>query len=294
MRYLLLLPLLLLVSCANQTTNPEEGPQINNIKEELKKDSHAYTDSKVADSQNSIQQNTSALVAASVGKLTDKITGVEAKVDTTVGEVNGVKAKIETTVGEVNGVKAKIDSTIKVADKLETKVGDVDARLNNQIMLNNEMKFRLDNQIKIATDMEAKLEAQFKLNAELAVKLGNLTAKIDGQAAAQVGLGNRIDKVSTDMTAGRDSINTQFTGTMMWTVIITNALWTVLLLAVVWALTRIQLTQLEGSRQRADNRANNLTRLLVQASSKLEPNQARGLKGFNLSEAPEDSEEPSG
>jgi hypothetical protein len=229
MKCLPLLALVFLAGCFTaEQKNNKTNPVINNYLEEAKKevtekvkasvgeDAKKYTDSKVADSQNAIQQNNNALFGIPIGKLAEKLTGVD--------------ATLSNTIGKLTGIEATMNNTLKVADKLETKVGDVDAKLNNQITLTNKMEMMLTNQIKLTNDMRAeftntigqiktefksqvgdltaRLESEIKLNAEL-------KARLDAQVSAQVGLSNKIDTVKTDLTAGRDSINTQFTDQML-------------------------------------------------------------------------------
>jgi len=297
MKCLPLLALVFLAGCFTaEQKNAESKPEINNFIEKAKQevaekvkasvgeDAKKYTDSKIADSQNAIQQNNNALFGVPIGKLAEKLTGLD--------------ATLSSTIGKLTGIEATMNNTVKVADKLESKVGDVDAKLNNQITLTNKMEMALTNQIKLTNDMRAeftntigqiktefksqvgdltaKLESEIKLNAEL-------KARLDAQVAAQVGLSNKIDTVKTE--AGRDV--TQFTTQMMWTIIATNVLWMAIIAVGIFMWGKITLTRLSDHGKNQSERADQAMRLLSRAMGEMEPTRARELSKEMSSQKPD-------
>lgn len=120
-------------------------------------------------SSNNTQNALSGLVNASVSKVAERVTGVEATVKDLLTINNTATANINT----------QFDSMLKATATME-------ARMDNVVTFNN--------------NMQADLKATVNALSEIKVELG----KING--AAQVGFNNKIEQLQQDLknTAGRD------------------------------------------------------------------------------------------
>lgn len=129
-------------------------------------------------SNNTTQNALTGLFNASVSKLGDKLTGVEARMEKML-ELN-------------NTLNAKLESQVNAS-------ADLRARLDAQLNLNTEVKARLDAQISTALDLRTRLDTQVNAAAEL-------KAKIDANAELVTGIGNKIDRSVQNLqaSAGRD------------------------------------------------------------------------------------------
>jgi hypothetical protein len=126
-------------------------------------------------SSNNTQNQLSGLVTASVSKLGEKVTGVEARVTDLI--------KVEATMNNTAqaDLRAKVDSVI-------TTQAEFRAEMNNMVEVSN------------------KMSADLKAFADIKFQLGKITSDIEGQA----GVNNKIEKKIEDVKqtflsrAGRD------------------------------------------------------------------------------------------
>lgn len=122
-------------------------------------------------SSNNTQNQLSGLVNASVSKVAEKLTGVEADL-------------------HVNA-----ENTMKLADKLNTTV-TANAVLETKVGFQNEM----------IANLKIQLQQQIDIKNEMKLELDRLNAQVQGVLGAQAGINNKIETISTNATntAGRD------------------------------------------------------------------------------------------
>ncbi len=197
MRYLVLPLLLLLTGCIADQNNRQQnqteqsGPTLNIPaprlvpEEELKKEREAGREAirtetarvkdelkqEIQASSNNTQNQLSGLVNASVSKLAEKITGVEAK-------------------AEVN-----VQATAKMAEKMDTVV------TNNAVL---ETKLQFQNQM--IASLQISLQQQIEVNNDLRLQLEKMNLQMQGVVAGIAGVNNKVETISTNATntAGRD------------------------------------------------------------------------------------------
>lgn len=201
MRMILVLALLTLTGCITGQKNRQEGGTVTAIppkitdwllqqsdrekfntelegqKEELQK--------QITASSNATQAQLSGLLNASVSKLGEKVTGVEARVSELV--------KLNATMN--NTASAELKTSL---DKVNAEITGIKAQMTNIVSLQNNMKAELS----AITEIRAQLSAV----ADIKLQLGKVTADVEAQA----GVNNSIDKKIEDIkqtfvsSAGRD------------------------------------------------------------------------------------------
>lgn len=141
------------------------------IKAEVRR-SRDEVKAEIQTSSNNTQSNMSGLVNASVSKLGEKVTGVEAKVEASATATANLSAK-------VTGIESKIDSTIVATANLNTKV---------------------DSNVQAVAKIDARIEATLTMLNEMNVNIGKLNA------IGQVGIGNKLEQIEEHVAnaAGRD------------------------------------------------------------------------------------------
>lgn len=224
---------LILCGCADNRpvqTIPQAVPVLSRdipVPSLEKDDVSGIVKTEVAESTNAIQQSTQALLGASIGKIAEK--------------VDAALAKIEANVNTKVDAQANLIATLKA---------DLKAELN----------------------LAAKIEAQAIATANLEA---NINTKLDAfgaaQGAAVAGWNNRLSETVQKLDAGRDVNNTQFTSEMadvmeraFKSVTTTVYIMAGALVAILSGASIVINRTKEASRQRSEDRANNMQNLLVQ------------------------------
>lgn len=135
--------------------------------------------SEMQNSSNSTQSQMAGLFNASVSKLSERITGVEAN----------VTAHTTASATAVASLQAKLESTVTLSNQMQA-----------------ELKIRNE----IDADIKTEIKAEAQLIKELSLKVGHLEASVQAQGAvaanAQVGWNNKFEQLTQQITstAGRD------------------------------------------------------------------------------------------
>jgi len=189
MKILAVIPLsLILTGCALQENKAgndnspviQPAPVVNlnvppvateDIKAEVRR-SRDDLKAEIQTSSNNTQSNMSGLVNASVSKLGEKVTGVEAKVEASATATANLSAK-------VTGIESKIDSTIVATANLNAKV---------------------ESNVQATANLNARIESTMTMLNEMNVNVGKLNA------IGQVGIGNKLEQIEEHVAnaAGRD------------------------------------------------------------------------------------------
>lgn len=128
-------------------------------------------------SSNAMANQLTGAVNAPIAKLAEKLTGIEATLQT---EIN-------------NTLKVNTQASAELRAKLEAIM---------TVMTEIKVSFKMITEFNIGID--SKISADASLIRELSAKVDNLNAQIAGMANGQVGLSNKLDSTIANLTAGRD------------------------------------------------------------------------------------------
>ena len=180
-------------------------------------------------SSNAIQQNTQALLGASIGKLAERVDAALAKVETNLSMRVDAQANASATL--LTSLKAELKAELNLAAKIDTQATAIAA-------------------------VEARINAR-------------LDAMGTAQGAAVAGLGNKLSETVQKFDAGRDVNSTEFTPNMadvferaFKSMVSTVYIMAGALVSILGGATVIINRTKEASRQRAEERANGLQNVL--------------------------------
>lgn len=224
-------------------STPAPAPIINIPKAEIVDLSGFKADlrSEIQTSANSTQNQMSGLLNASVSKLSERITGVEASITT--------------------NATATVTATANLQANLQ-------AKLENNMSLTNQMQTELKIRNEINAKVETELHAEAQLIKELSLHIGKLESTMQAQgsvaANAQVGWNNKFEQLQQQITstAGRD-VN----------MLPREAVY--LLLGVVSLLCGLFSTGIYYAYRNARQREENTAKLLMKAVARLEPEKTK-------------------
>jgi len=131
----------------------------------------------IVTSSNATRNQLSGMVTTSISKLGEKVTGIEASIQSLL----------------------HMDLT-----------ADVKASLNNQLKATAEMHNSIESLLKVQSTVQGNLESLVRINGELRAQVNGLEASLNALANGQAGIGNKItssmDRIDSSMraNAGRD------------------------------------------------------------------------------------------
>ena len=128
-------------------------------------------------SSNAMANQLTGAVNAPIAKLAEKLTGIEATLQT---EIN-------------NTLEVNTQASAELRAKLEAML---------TIMTEIKVTFKMITEFNIGID--SKISADASLIREMSAKVDNLNAQIAGMANGQVGLSNKLDSTIANLSAGRD------------------------------------------------------------------------------------------
>lgn len=219
MKYLSLIVLSLCSGCVFDQNQRQvnDGPSVVVVPNNFTKadlidalnDNNNKVSKDITTSSDAIQANVNSMFGASIGKLGDKVVGLETSLDT---KITGIDSHIGNIQSDFN---AKITG-------LDSHIGNVESNFNSKIT-------GIDNLSAKITGFESKIG---ELNTKIAgfeTSIGNLNTKIAGfetkigelNASAQAGFDNEINKMSEDFKAGHD-VNIQFNKEMLAALVSAN------------------------------------------------------------------------
>ena len=210
--------------------------QKHEVRDDIKRD--------IQDSSNAIQANVNSLIGGSIGKLGEKVTGLEL----------GMRDLVHVSADLKASFSSSIDSTVQLSNKMNTNLSAV-------------------------ADLQAKVESQIKLNAELNAKL---QAVGNAQVGLSNDFKSSISEMKQDFKAGGDIVNSQFTKEMLEalksankTTVDTSLFYALILVGIVVAACLVLLALVHRGVKKAEGNADYYQKMMVRASSLLPPEQGR-------------------
>jgi hypothetical protein len=206
-------------------------------------------------STNNTQTHMNGLVDTSISKIGERVTGVEANIKEAIGIKNELQA-------EITGVKADLKAEINMKNEIK---GDIAAVKGDISGVKAEITSQITNQI---GDVNAKLAENIKVTNEL-------KSNIQGQAGIGNSIKNIEEKLTQNLTAGRD-VNMLSKEAVTLVLGIFTGLFAIVLVAVVWLGRNAR----EREALRTQEERANVERwqaVAMQAMSRLSPEQSRDI-----------------
>lgn len=194
---------------------------------------------------------------AAVSKITEHITSSN---NANQNNITGLGANVNKLAEDMSLVKGDL---AHVEANITTKVdASLEAKFSAVVKANAELKLEMSNNA----------NAYAQATATLKQTIGDLTAKVDAQAKAQIAYEARMEELKQDIKAGRDAITTniQYTDNMMNTVlgayramIVIVVVGALLLVVIIWELTRRSRDRAEKHSDHANLERRELTDRLI-------------------------------